>query len=519
MKFQNDFFEQTAQKYPNYIAVDDHNKKITYKNLDIYSNKIANLLKENGCKYNDRIIVFTGKNINQYASVLGILKSGSCWVPISYLFPDKRINFLIKDIKPRFIITEKIHQKRLSKLTSIKNILVLDSDDVVKKNFLSKKEVLKEKKTKPILLNPCTSNLAYIIFTSGSTGNPKGVMVTHENTSQFLKNSDKYFKPKKKLRFAHISDLTFDVSIFDIFICWLNAGTIIPFNQKSYKINPLNFFKKNKNLNVIFVVPSFLQKIKDITNFKDKSLKNIKHLVLTGEPIPKNLIPNFYKEIKNTNIYNCYGTTETAIISHWYKIPKKIKLNDTYAVGKLLPNLQMLLLNDNKKNEVKGEAVVCGSQISIGYWNNQFQTERYFIKYSENKLFYQKYYRTGDYLSKRRDGLYYYEGRTDNQVKIRGHRIELEELDNFIKNIINVIDVKSIAYSRTGISTDLELFSFIRTESKKLNKSKVLDNIENNLPKYMSPSNIFFSDLDFKRNQNGKVDKKELIKIILKNVL
>ena len=125
MKFQNDFFEQTAQKYPNYIAVDDHNKKITYKNLDIYSNKIANLLKENGCKYNDRIIVFTGKNINQYASVLGILKSGSCWVPISYLFPDKRINFLIKDIKPRFIITEKIHQKRLSKLTSIKNILVL----------------------------------------------------------------------------------------------------------------------------------------------------------------------------------------------------------------------------------------------------------------------------------------------------------------------------------------------------------------------------------------------------------
>lgn len=518
IKFQNNFFEQTAKKYPNYIAVDDHGQKITYKNLDIYSNKIANLLIKNGCKYNDRVVIFTDKNINQYASVLGVLKSGSCWVPISYLFPDKRISFLIKDIKPKFIITEKIHQKRLFKLTGIKNILVLDSNKIISKKNLSKKDVLKQNRNKPILLNPCTSNLAYIIFTSGSTGNPKGVMVTHENTSQFLKNSHKYFKPKKKLRFANISDLTFDVSIFDIFICWLNAGTIVPFNQKSYRINPLNFFKKNKNLNVIFVVPSFLQKIKDITNFKDKSLKNIKHLVLTGEQIPKNLIPSFNKEIKNTKVYNCYGTTETAIISHWYKIPKK-KLDDTYSVGQLLPNLQMILLNDNKKSEVKGEAVVCGSQISIGYWNNQFQTERYFIKYSENKIFYQKYYRTGDYLSKRQDGLYYYEGRTDNQVKIRGHRIELEELDNFIKNINDVVDVKSIAYSRTGISTDLELFCFIRTDSQKLNKSKILDIIENGLPKYMSPSNIFFTNLDFKRTQNGKIDKKDLIKIILKSVL
>ena len=106
-------------------------------------------------------------------------------------------------------------------------------------------------------------------------------------------------------------------------------------------------------------------------------------------------------------------------------------------------------------------------------------------------------------------------GRTDNQVKIRGHRVEIEELENCVKSIEGIEDATTLAYSRTGKSTDLELFCFIRSVSHKITRNKVLNFIEKSLPKYMMPSNLFFRKIDFPRNQNGKINKKELIKNIL----
>ena len=518
MNFQNEFFEKSAKKYPNYIAVDDHGKKITYKNLDIYANKIANFLSKLGCSFNDRVCIFTEKNINQYASILGILKSGACWVPLSYLFPKQRLFFLIKDINPKVIITEKKYLNKILKFRNKCKFIVLDSNKKFGKNFFSKNYILKEKKTKPRLYNLSSSNLAYIIFTSGSTGKPKGVMVTHENTSQFLSHSKKYFKPKTQLRFAHISELTFDVSIFDIFICWVNAGTIIPFNKKHYRINPFAFFSNNKYINAMFVVPSFFKKLNDIEKFNSKELSKLKHIVLGGEAIPNGLISNWYNSNKSSSVYNVYGTTETAIISHWHKILKKTKDNDNIPVGKSLPNVQVLLLENSKISNKSGEVLVCGPQISPGYWNNLFQTNQYFIPHPEEKKIPQKFYRTGDKLFKDSDGLYYFVGRTDNQVKIRGHRVELEELENCVKNIQGITDATTLAYSRTGKTIDLELFSFIISNSKKVTKNKILNFIENNLPKYMLPSGVFIRESDFPRTQNGKINKKELIKDILKNI-
>ena len=114
--------------------------------------------------------------------------------------------------------------------------------------------------------------------------------------------------------------------------------------------------------------------------------------------------------------------------------------------------------------------------------------------------------------------MYYFVGRTDNQVKIRGHRVELEELENCVKNIQGINDATTLAYSRTGKTTDLELFSFIISNSKKVTKNKILNFIEKNLPKYMLPSEVFIRESDFPRTQNGKINKKELIKDILKNI-
>ena len=195
MRLQHLFFENTAKKYPNFIAVDDHGKKITYRKLDLLANKVANLLSENGCSNNDRVCILTKKNINLYASILGILKAGSCWVPFSNLFPDHRLKSLIQEISPKFIIIESDYYNLIKNCYDKKltKILIID---INKKNkmFFSKLHLKKQSSKVPQNKKIFSTDLAYIIFTSGSTGKPKGVMVTHGNTSHFLENTSLYFK-------------------------------------------------------------------------------------------------------------------------------------------------------------------------------------------------------------------------------------------------------------------------------------------------------------------------------------
>ena len=218
------------------------------------------------------------KNFYLYASILGILKAGGCWVPLSKVFHYNRIFDLLDKVNPFFVICNQSNinifkKKRL-------NILQIDSEKKVEK-FFSKKNVQSEKSSIPQLNYSLTKNdLAYIIFTSGSTGKPKGVMVTHGNTSEFLNIVDCFFKPEKFLYYSHISEITFDPSIFDIFVCWLNSGIIVPFNKKVYKLNPTLFLKDYKKVNVIFTLPSLIDqlKIKEV----ETKIKSVKYYSLVS---------------------------------------------------------------------------------------------------------------------------------------------------------------------------------------------------------------------------------------------
>lgn len=518
MYLQHNFFEETAKKYPKYIAVDDHGKKITYQQLDKEANQLANFIRKLDITSNNRICILLEKNINQYLSILGILKSGACWVPLSKNFPQERLKNIINNVKPSLIITDNESLLKNSKIFNKINILVIDNNKKNENNFFSKKNFINESKKKPNNINT-SYDLAYIIFTSGSTGLPKGVMVSHQNTSEYLKNKSSYFKPKTKLRFAHISEITFDPSIFDIFVCWTHAGTVVPFNKNSYRINPFNFFLNNKKINVIFSLPSFMNSILEASdNEKSTCLKYLKYLIFTGEPIPKNLTNKIYKKFKDIEIYNAYGTTETSIISNWNFVNKKLSKNEKISIGKVLPNIKYCLIDENNTpNQNKGEICFSGEQISNGYWNNEYLNEKHFIRLSNDGKYHTTYYKTGDIVKKDRNGNLYLDGRADNQVKIKGYRIELEEIENNLNSLDDIKNIIALTYLE---NQKKKLFFFIHIDSKndlKQIEININNYIKNNFPFYMVPSSIYYLKKDFPRNMNGKVDKNKLINNFIKN--
>lgn len=504
INFQQEAFTFTAKKFPNKTCLIDSEKKFTYSQMDKFSNKIANFLINKGIKPNDKVCIFIEKNFYLYASILGVLKAGACWVPLNKTFHNNRIDYLLEKIKPFFIICSESNLDILDK--NKYDILQIDTESS-QQNIYSKKNISSlNSKLNELKFNLTKEDLAYIIFTSGSTGKPKGVMVSHGNTAEFLNVIDYFFKPKKFLYFSHISEISFDPSIFDIFVCWKNSGILIPFNKKIYKINPTLFFKDNKKLDVLFTLPSLFDQI----NYNEivSKIKRIKHLLFTGEPLLLKTVKKLFKINNNLKCYNVYGSTETAIISHFYQIGKKEK-RKRIPVGKTLPNLRCKLIQNNLENDT-GECYVSGPQISKGYFKDKISNEKYF-KYFKNEENI-RYYNIGDYLKYDKiNDMYYYIGRKDDQVKINGIRLDIQELDSTILSYEGIIDSVSFSGKKYNLENTIHTFMQV-SESFNLEKDQLIKRLKKELPYYMIPKNLTFTKSDFPRNANGKVIKEQLLK-------
>lgn len=514
--YLQDFFEQTSDILPNAPALDDNGMQFTYEYLERRANRIANLLHVIGCGANDRVCILTGKNINAYSGVLGALKSGSCWVPMDINLPESRLNYIIDLLEPAAIICEedtvKIAQENRDRSGGRFKLICLGSTEDKQADF-NEKDIERQSSKRFQIDRRTAEDLAYIIFTSGSTGNPKGVMVLHRNIVQFLKVCNGFLQLRSGLRFAHHSELTFDPSLFDLFHCWGTGGTLVPFNRRRYRIDPHAFIRDTR-VNVWFSVPSVITAMHRAGQIGSPHLKSLSHLLLTGEPVSPELVNLWRDAYPDCTVYNVYGTTETAIFSHWHIFKERLEPDQPIPVGRPLPDLGVLLLDDNKPvTEGKpGECVFYGSQISPGYWRNEAESKTRFIHNPFNSHLPQTFYRSGDLLRKRPDGVYEYLGRVDRQVKVRGHRIELREVENTIIQFPGVEEVAVVAVQQSGDLACAHLVAFIAAGN-----DTVIDDLKeflkDRLPVYMIPARFIRVKGAIQRNDNNKIDLQALTRI------
>lgn len=499
--YLQDFFENTAQSRPTLTALDDGEKILSYEELNERSNHLAFRLQDIGCGPNDRVCILSSKNRHAYIGVLGTLKSGSCWVPFSESYPPERIANLLKSIQPKAIVTETRFENEITQLVTSEglNIEIINAETDEGRALNS-----------PRVSNRTPEDLAYIIFTSGSTGTPKGVMVYHRNISHFLNNCFDFFNVEEGKRFAHHSELTFDPSILDLFYCWGTGGTLVPMNKRSYRINPLAYIAKNK-INFLFTVPSVIASLDKAGVISSEALNSLEHLVLTGEPLPADMVNTWKEHHPNCHVYNFYGTTETAIISHWIRFDDSLPKGTIAPVGAPVPGVRVQLMDGNKAvaDGDTGENVVWGSQIAPGYWGNAAENTTRFITGYEDNLLPQQAYRTGDLLQKQPDGNYTFIGRADRQVKVRGHRVELLEVENAIMACDGVEEVAAIL-SPSVKEFQGEHIAAMICAAGELSTAELTTKLEQRLPAYMIPSRLIVSNNHLPRNNNGKINFEEV---------
>jgi len=521
--------DRVSETYPENIAVEETGKTTTYRNLTDNSNRIAHCLLAQNVKKAEEIGVFLQCGATYLSSILGINKAGGIFMALDIEYPIKRMEYILNHVKPRIILTNEQYLPKLLDVIKelelgdffIKNIIVLTQHDTVCKIGGFKKgiftiEVIEEFTADKVELLVNGDDSMYLVNTSGSTGNPKMIEGCHKSLSHFIHWEVTDFKLDTTTRGCILARLSFDLSLREMFAPLLAGGTLcVP--QPEIKVQPLkliDWLGKSK-INLIHPIPSvFRQLMKEISSNPDlaANVTGLKNILFAGEAL-------FGKDIaewrsiggKDASLANLYGPSETTLAKICNHIEgKEYQPNEIIPLGKPLPNTSILIVADNLlcSTNVIGEIYIKTPFRSKGYYKEPGMTKEKFIQNPLHNDYEDIVYQTGDLGKYFEDGTIAFTGRQDSQVKIRGNRVELPEIE---KAIMNYPDVKqAIVLAIKNADGDSILTCYYIGDAY-FDKEKLRKYLQDYLPEYMFPSFYIHLD-DFPLNLNGKIDRRALPK-------
>ncbi len=492
-------FEKQVILSRDKIALKYKDKEISYKQLDYESTQLAKHIQRIHPKA-DFIGILTPNPYNFILSIFGILKAGYGIFPIDISLPIERIKFQIDNSRIDLIVSQYKYCKNI-----INEVTILDignkSDEVIDSEIQKR--------------NNWNDGL-YLIYTSGSTGLPKGVILNHKNILNLVYFQYDYtnIEFKSVLQFA---SRYFDVAYQEIFSTLLYGGTLTLIDDEiKTDIEILFSIVEQNKIESIFLPSAFIKTIFNDKYYCQKMPKCIRHIIAAGEQL---IIPKPLKEaLKNNGIFlhNHYGPSETHVVATLTINPKK-NIPDIPSIGKSISNTSILILNETKKiqpNGVAGEIHIAGSQVGKGYFNNQKLTNEKYIEnpFKDIALEENRIYCTGDigrYLS---DGNIDFLGRKDQQIKLRGYRIELSEIEIAIQNYPTISKCVIKKYD-----DEKPYLCAYYVSEEEIGQNQLKSFARKTLPSYMVPE-IFMKIDKIPTNRNGKVSYNDLPNPSLNNL-
>ncbi|NOQ24122.1 MAG: amino acid adenylation domain-containing protein [Bacteroidales bacterium] len=475
-------FEEQVLKTPDNVAVSFNDISLTYSELNEKSNRLAWTLFDKGIHQGTVVGLHVEHSIEMIVGILGILKTGGCYLPIDKKYPNERKQFIIKESGTNLILVDEDEVLEFNN----KNILNIKSNDLYSKNSINP----------TIYIN--SNSPVYIIYTSGSTGKPKGVVICHSNLVNYITWASKTYKKDNNLNFPLYSSISFDLTVTSVFTPLVNGAFVKIFHLN----NQLSLIKeiiKDKDLGVMKLTPSHLQLLSE----EDMRDCKIKSFIVGGEELSSSLAARINSGI---TIYNEYGPTESTVGCMIYKYESSKDKQQSVPIGRGAGNNEIYVL-DNFQNfvpiGVSGELCVSGSGLALGYLNNQELTNSKFIDHPFKPG--EKLYRTGDIARWLSNGNVEYLGRIDNQVKIRGFRVSLGEVEEVLSNYNHINDSVVIAKNDGSNNFLVAYYTSDLDHDIKMIKSYMLKR----LPTYMVP-NFIIKIESIPLTTNGKIDTEKL---------
>lgn len=489
-------FMKTAELYSENTACISEDLKISYKELDESSGKLANYLIKKGVKSKDLICICMERSLEMVISIIGILKAGAAYVPVDPSYPQSRIDHMIKDSGSEFILTQRSVSENL--ITDNAEIIIADESNI---EIMNQNSDVSDIKISP-------DDPAYAIYTSGSTGIPKGVLISHRSLANHMHWMINEFGFDSNVCVLQKTPFSFDASVWEFYLPLMTGGKLVMAKPEGHMdtVYMRETIIKNE-VTVLQMVPSLLNLILDETGIQEcESLKNI---FSGGEALTKTLSEKVYSKLKVT-LCNLYGPTEATIDSTFY-VCKKNETDENIPIGKPISNAKAYIL-DKDLNPLPvgaaGELYLGGENIALGYINNVSLTEEKFIADKFSDIPGKKLYKTGDMAKYNPEGNLIFLGRADDQIKFRGYRIELGEIETALNSNVNIdTSVVIVREDKPGIQ---KLIAYL-----KLNDNSVLEindyknELKKSLPEYMIPSSFVLID-KIPRTPNGKIDKSAL---------
>ena len=515
------FFE-SAQRFPERPALAVGNENISYQSLRQEVARIGATIQSVGDHQSGVVALLAHRSKTAYACVLGILAAGKGYAPLNPKFPlDRTLRMLTLSGCSILIAGAESFANLPNLLAKVSGPLVVilpDCDvapawskELPKHRFLPAGQMSSGRN---LSFNPelASAAIAYLLFTSGSTGQPKGVAIHHSNVQPYVKYVSDRYSVNEEDRFSQEFDLTFDLSVHDMFVCWERGACLFSVPEKSVMM-PAKFIRDHQ-LTMWFSVPSVVGVLEKMRLLNPGSFPSLRHSLFCGEPLPAKYAALWQKAAVNSTVENLYGPTEATIaITHLHWDPgrhEKEYLNGVVPIGWPFAGQMCRIVDDEKRTVAtgkSGELCLAGSQVTNGYWNDPDKTRERFVQLPGCNG--TTWYRTGDRVKQDAEGCIHYLGRIDQQVKVRGYRIELQEIEAVLRGVCGTEQVVAVGWPvRNGLAEGIIAFV---SRNEALDENVVLAECRESLPEYMIPRRIYLRS-EFPLNANGKTDRQVLIR-------
>lgn len=491
-------FERQVAQSPDATAVIFDNRRMTFAELNTRANKLAHYLRKAGVDAEVPVAVFLERSFDMIVGLFAVLKAGGAWVPLDVSYPKERVAYVLQDSKARVVLT---HERWRAALSESDCLLVsLDSDW---------KQIESESAANPVATATAAS-AAYIIYTSGSTGRPKGVVGLHGATVNRLEWMYRRYPFASDEVCCQKTSLSFVDSIWEIFGPLLHGVPLVIFAEDVVKdVERFIDALEKSSVTRLVLVPSLLRAMLGTGDGIGRRLSRLKSWTSSGEALTGALADSFRQHFPDATLLNLYGSSEVAADVTYYEVTQT-GLPDI-PLGRPIANTEVYILDSNLEPVpvgVTGEIHIGGANVARGYFDRPELTAEKFIPDAFATTPGGRLYKTGDLGRFLKTGAVEYRGRTDHQVKIRGSRIELGEIQSVLDTHPDVR--ASIVLAQDDASGEKRLTAYVLS-GKKPSSREIRAYLSKKLPEFMIPGSVVVLE-EFPKTASGKVDRLSLPK-------